>query len=42
MTVWDEVRGPDDLREVIVEAWLVRAPDRLVRDYLSRRNSVSP
>jgi hypothetical protein len=26
--------GPDDLREVIVEAWLVRAPERLVRDYL--------
>jgi hypothetical protein len=26
--------GPDDLREVIVEAWLVRAPERLVQDYL--------
>jgi hypothetical protein len=26
--------GPDDLREVIVEAWLVRAPKRLVREYL--------
>jgi hypothetical protein len=29
--------GPDDLREVIVEAWLVRAPKRLVRDYLDSR-----
>jgi hypothetical protein len=26
--------GPDDLREVIVEAWLVRAPERLARAYL--------
>jgi hypothetical protein len=26
--------GSDDLREVIVEAWLVRAPKRLVREYL--------
>jgi hypothetical protein len=26
--------GADDLREVIVEAWLVRAPERLVREYL--------
>jgi hypothetical protein len=26
--------GPDDLREVIVEAWLVRAPKRLVQEYL--------
>jgi hypothetical protein len=26
--------GPDDLREVIVEAWLVRAPKRLVQDFL--------
>ena len=26
--------GPDDLREVIVEAWLVRAPKRLVKQYL--------
>jgi hypothetical protein len=26
--------GPDDLREVIVEAWLVRAPKRLVEEYL--------
>jgi hypothetical protein len=34
--------GPDDLREVIVEAWLVRAPKRLVRDYLSSKNNVSP
>jgi hypothetical protein len=34
--------GPDDLREVVVEAWLVRAPERLARDYLSRRNNVSP
>ena len=34
--------GPDDLREVIVEAWLVRAPKRLAEDYLSRKNSVSP
>jgi hypothetical protein len=29
--------GPDDLREVVVEAWLVRAPKRLVEDYLSRK-----
>ena len=34
--------GPDDLREVVVEAWLVRAPKRLAEDYLSRKNSVSP
>src|SRR5918992_2473368 len=34
--------GPDDLREVIVEGWLVRAPKRLVRDYLSSKNNVSP
>jgi hypothetical protein len=34
--------SPEDLREVIVEAWLVRAPERLVKDYLSRKNSVSP
>jgi hypothetical protein len=27
--------GSDDLREVIVEAWLVRAPERLVREYLA-------
>jgi hypothetical protein len=27
--------GPDDLREVIVEAWLVRAPERLARAYLA-------
>jgi hypothetical protein len=26
--------GLDDLREVIVEAWLVRAPKRLVQEYL--------
>jgi hypothetical protein len=26
--------GPDDLREVIVEAWLARAPKRLVKEYL--------
>ena len=26
--------GPDDLREVIVEAWLVRAPKRLAREYM--------
>ena len=26
--------GPEDLREVIVEAWLVRAPKRLAREYL--------
>ncbi len=26
--------GPDDLREVIVEAWLVRAPKRLAKAYL--------
>jgi hypothetical protein len=28
--------GPDDLREVIVEAWLARAPRRLAEDYLGR------
>jgi hypothetical protein len=27
--------GLDDLREVIVEAWLARAPKRLVDEYLS-------
>jgi len=27
--------GLDDLREVIVEAWLARAPKRLVEEYLS-------
>jgi hypothetical protein len=27
--------GPDDLREVIVEAWLVRAPERLAREYMA-------
>ena len=26
--------SPDDLEEVIVEAWLVRAPKRLVKEYL--------
>ena len=26
---------PDDLREVVVEAWLARAPKRLADDYLS-------
>ena len=26
--------GSDDLREVIVEAWLVRAPERLAREYM--------
>jgi hypothetical protein len=30
----DEI-GLEDLREVIVEAWLARAPKRLVEDYLS-------
>ncbi len=30
----DEI-GQDDLREVIVEAWLARAPKRLVDEYLS-------
>jgi hypothetical protein len=29
--------GPDDLREVIVEAWLVRATKRLVREDLDSR-----
>ena len=29
--------GEDDLEEVIVEAWLARAPKRLVKDYLERR-----
>ena len=27
---------PEDLDEVIVEAWLARAPARLVKDYLER------
>jgi hypothetical protein len=26
--------APDDLREVIVEAWLARAPKRLADEYL--------
>jgi hypothetical protein len=30
--------GPDDLREVIVEAWLVRAPERLAREYMESRD----
>ena len=29
--------GLDDLEEVVVEAWLARAPKRLVRGYLERR-----
>ncbi len=29
----------DDLHETIVEAWLARAPKRLVKDYLERRRS---
>jgi hypothetical protein len=28
--------GPDDLEEVIVEAWLCRAPKRLAREYAER------
>jgi hypothetical protein len=28
--------GLDDLEEVIVEAWLARAPQRLVREYLEK------
>ena len=31
----DEITA-DDLEEVIVEAWLVRAPKRLARDYADR------
>ena len=27
--------GADDLHEVVVEAWLARAPKRLAKDYLS-------
>ena len=27
--------GPEELREVVVEAWLVRAPERLAQAYLS-------
>ena len=29
--------GPDGLEEVIVEAWLARAPKRLAQDYLESR-----
>jgi len=29
--------GLDDLREVVVEAWLARAPNRLARAYLEER-----
>jgi hypothetical protein len=29
--------GPEDLEELIVEAWLARAPKRLVKEYLSER-----
>jgi hypothetical protein len=29
--------GPALLEEVVVEAWLARAPDRLVREYLEAR-----
>ena len=28
--------GPDDLEEVIVEAWLARAPKRLVKEYMDK------
>jgi hypothetical protein len=27
--------GPDELRELIIEAWLARAPKRLARDYIA-------
>jgi hypothetical protein len=30
-----DLLGPADLRELVTEAWLVRAPERLARDYLS-------
>jgi hypothetical protein len=29
--------GPEDLEEVVVEAWLARAPKRLTRAYLAER-----
>jgi hypothetical protein len=29
--------GPEDLEELIVEAWLARAPKRLVEEYLDTR-----
>jgi hypothetical protein len=29
--------GLEDLEELVVEAWLARAPKRLVKDYLSER-----
>jgi hypothetical protein len=29
--------GPEDLEELVVEAWLARAPKRLVEKYLSER-----
>jgi hypothetical protein len=28
--------GPDDLEEVIVEAWLARAPKRLAKEYMDK------
>jgi hypothetical protein len=32
----DEI-GPEDLEEVVVEAWLARAPKRLAQSYLASR-----
>jgi hypothetical protein len=31
--------GRDDLEEVVVEAWLARAPERLAREYLDARGA---
>jgi len=35
LVLLDEI-GPEDLREVVVEAWLCRAPRRLAAAYLDR------
>jgi hypothetical protein len=34
--------GPDDLREVVTEAWLLRAPKRLVSDFTRTSGGSSP
>ena len=31
-----DVVAPDELRELVTEAWLDRAPARLVRDFVAR------
>ena len=37
----DEI-GPDELEEVVVEAWLCRAPKRLAQAYLEKRENANP